>query len=65
MIKQDYGVIAANSVFDGAVVLLDLWDVLILRCDVKLDMQVCKVATHWLKLVVCEHDGDFETSGDV
>ena len=65
MIKRDYVVIAASPVLDGAVVSLDLWDVLASRCDVKLGMQVCKVATHWLKLVVCKHDGDFETSGDV
>ena len=54
-----------NSFFGGAVVLLDLWDVLVSRCGVKLGMKVCKVATHWLKLVVCKYDGDSEISGDV
>ena len=65
VIKWEYVVIAANSVFDSAVVSLDLWDMLVSRCDVKLGMQVCKVATHWLKLVVSKHDGDFETPADV
>jgi hypothetical protein len=65
VIKRDYVVIAVNSVFDGSVVLFNLWDVLVLRCDVKPGMQVRKVATHWLKLIVCKHVGDFETSGDV
>ena len=28
-------------------------------------MQVCKVAFHWLELIIREHDGDFETYGDI
>ena len=64
VIKRDYVVIAANSVFDSAVVSLYLWDMLILICEVKLGMQVRKVATHCLGLAVCKHDGDVGTSGD-
>ena len=47
VIKQDYVVVASNPVFDGTVISLDLWDVLVSRYDVKLDMQIRKVATHW------------------
>ena len=65
VIKRDYVAIAANPVFDSTVISLDLWDVLVLRCDAKLSMQVRNVATHWLELVVCKHAGDLETSGDV
>ena len=65
VVKQDHVVIALNPVFGGTLISLDLWDVLVSRCDVNLGMQVRKVATHWLELVVCKHDGDFETSGDV
>ena len=64
VVTWDSLVTAANSVFDDAVVLLDLWDVPVSRCDVKLGMQVCKISTHWLKMVVCKYGGDFETSGD-
>ena len=60
VVKRDYVVISANPIFDGTVVSINFRDVL-----VSLGMQVGKVAMHWLKLVVCEHDGDFETSGDV
>ena len=40
VIKRDYVLIITNSVFDGVVVLLGLWDVLVSRCDMKLGMQV-------------------------
>ena len=65
VVKQNYVAIAVNPVLDGTVILLNLWDVLVSRCDVKLGIQVRKVATHWLELVVYKHGGDFETSGDV
>ena len=65
MIKRDYVVIALNLVLYSKVVSLCLWDVFVLICDVKLGMQVCEVTTHWLKLIVCEHNGNFEISGGV
>ena len=33
--------------------------------DVKLDVQISKVAAHRLKLVVCEHDGNSTSPSDV
>ena len=46
VIKRDYVVIVANMFLHSAVVSLDFWDVFISRRDVKLSVQVCKVATH-------------------
>ena len=65
MIKWDYIVIALNLVLQDAVVSLDFWDVFVLRRDTKMDVQVGKADTHWLKLIINEHDNDFKTSGDV
>merc|ERR1712086_450742 len=39
VVKQNYVAIAVNPVLDGTVILLNLWDVLVSRCDVKLGMQ--------------------------
>ena len=64
-IKRDYIVIVTNSVLHGVVVPLNLWDVFVSRRDMKLGVQVYKVAMDWLKLIVSKHDGDFDTSGDV
>ena len=38
VVKQDHVVIAANPVLDGTVILLNLRDVLVSRCDVKMGM---------------------------
>ena len=38
VVKRYYVVIVANPVLDGTVVSLNLWDMLVSRCDVKLDM---------------------------
>ena len=53
VVKRDYVVITANPVFDGTIAPLDLWDVLVSRCDVKLGMQVRKVARHALAQTGC------------
>ena len=65
MIKWDYVVIEADRVLHGAVVSLDFWNVFVSRCDVKLGVQIGKVAMHLLKLIVSKHDGNFKTSDDV
>ena len=46
MIKWDHVVITANLVLRGAVKSLDLWDVFISRHDMKLGVQVGKVAAY-------------------
>ena len=48
VVKGDYDLITANPVFDGTIISLNLRDVFVSRCAVKLDMQVHKVAMYGL-----------------
>ena len=58
-------VVTANSFLHSAVVSLDFWDMFVSRGDMKMGVQVSKVATNWLKLIICEHDRDSKSSGDI
>ena len=61
----DCVVIVANLVLHSTVVSLDVCDLFVLSRDVKLGVQIGKVATTLPKLIVKEHADDFKTSGDV
>ena len=65
MFEWNYVVITANVFLDSAAVPPNFFDVFISSGDMKLDVQINKVAAYWLKLVVCKYDSNSKVPSDV
>ena len=62
MLEWEHGVVASDTLFDGAVVSFDFGYVFVARGDVESSVEVSQFATHGFELVVGKDDGNAKTA---
>ena len=60
--EWEHGVVASDTLFDGAVVSFDFGYVLVARGDVESRVEVSQIAAHGFELVIGKDDGNAKTA---